>query len=196
MLPVLLKRKSHAQGRAHPWGSTTSQVPCAGGMHPRAMAGWAQETHRQHGLSWEEAMVRNQGVASFPHHSPARAAPIPWYRKLLHKQPPSCARCNKHPFTVGHSPGTLQPGDPTAPSHGVQPAPLVPVTAQLFARQEAVALCAPCLAGSQGEKSPKRCPKSPLKLVAPEAFREQALPHCPGCQDLSPQHRAVVGAGC
>lgn len=126
MLPLLLKRKPHAQGRAHPWGSTTSQVPCAGGMHPRAMAGWAQETHRQHGLSWEEAMVRNQGVALFPHHSPARAAPIPWYRKLLHKQPPSCARCDKHPFTVGQSPGTLQPGDPTAPSHGVQPAPPCP----------------------------------------------------------------------
>lgn len=31
MLPVPLKRNPHAQGRAHPWGSITLQVPCAGG---------------------------------------------------------------------------------------------------------------------------------------------------------------------
>lgn len=96
MLPGPLKRNPHAQGRAPPWGSITCQVPCAGEMHSRAMADWPQETHRQCGLSWEEAMVRNQGVASLPHHSHARAAPIPWYRKLLHKQPPSCTRCDKH----------------------------------------------------------------------------------------------------
>lgn len=84
-------------------GQHHCQVPCAGGMHPRVTAGWAQENHQQCGLSWEEATVRNQGVASFPHHSPARAAPIPWYRKLLNIQPPSCTRCDKH----------IQPGIPS-----------------------------------------------------------------------------------
>lgn len=37
-------------------------------------------------------MVRNRGVASLPHHKSSPRG----HRKLFHKQPPSCTRCDKH----------------------------------------------------------------------------------------------------
>lgn len=143
-----------------------------------------------------------------PHHSPARAAPLPGQRKLLHKQPPSCTPVRQtRPACGAHtqpSPSRTQAREPhsqatptTTPLHRVQPAAPHPCAwpSSLQGTSQCLEVLPVWPAAGERTGPYQGTLRPPLQLMAPEGHREQAplhVLHSPACQDLSPQRTELV----